>query len=103
MGSGIFRVWTGQARNEYLRDLHEEYPLAAKKQKTALLDEAGKRTGLMGKVLIRKLRHPATLVPKVRTQPPAPLRCPRAHRSSRALVLQRRGRRQAARHFAQDY
>jgi hypothetical protein len=55
-------------RNEYLRDLGEEYHLARKKQKTELLDEAVKRTGLVRKVLIRKLRHPARLVPKVRTQ-----------------------------------
>ena len=57
------------ARNEYLRDLREEYHLARKKQKTELLDEAGKRSGLSRKVLIRKLRDPARLVTKRRTQP----------------------------------
>lgn len=50
------------ARNQYLRDLREEYGLAAKRSKGYLLDEAEKRTGLVRKVLIRKLAHPARLV-----------------------------------------
>ena len=50
------------ARNQYLRDLCEEYTLAAKKVKTTLLEEAMKRTGLHRKVIIRKLRHPQSLV-----------------------------------------
>ena len=50
------------ARNQYLRDRREEYTLAAKKVKTTLLEEAMKRTGLHRKVIIRKLRHPQSLV-----------------------------------------
>lgn len=57
------------ARNEYLRDLREEYQLVRKKEKTVLLHEAVKRTGLARKVVIRKLRRPATLVSAVRTKP----------------------------------
>lgn len=56
------------ARNQYLRDLREEYQLARKKVKTALLDEAEKRCGLHRKVINRKLRHPQRLV----TQPRPP-------------------------------
>jgi hypothetical protein len=51
------------ARNQYLRDLREEYSLASKTDKTRLLDEAMRRTSLTRKVLIRKLRQPAQLAP----------------------------------------
>jgi hypothetical protein len=51
-----------EARNQYLRDLREEYCLAPKSVKSRLLDEAAKRTGLARKVIIRKLARPATLV-----------------------------------------
>jgi hypothetical protein len=51
-----------EARNQYLRDLREEYCLAPKSTKSRVLDEAAKRTGLARKVIIRKLAHPATLV-----------------------------------------
>jgi hypothetical protein len=54
------------ARNQYLRDLREEYQGARKKVKTALLEEAEKRTGLHRKVIIRKLSHPQSLVAKPR-------------------------------------
>jgi hypothetical protein len=50
------------ARNQYLRDLREEYSLAAKKVKTGLLNEAVTRTGWHRKVIIRKLSHPRTPV-----------------------------------------
>ena len=56
------------ARNQYLRDLREEYALASRKVKTKLLDEAGKRCGLHRKVILRKLRHPQTLVSQPRTE-----------------------------------
>jgi hypothetical protein len=47
------------ARDRYLR---EEYVLAAKPVKSELLEEAVKRTRLHRKVVLRKLRHPQTLV-----------------------------------------
>ena len=50
------------ARNQYLRDLREEYALAPKRVKTRLLDEARKRTRLARKVILRKLSQPAQLV-----------------------------------------
>ena len=50
------------ARNQYLRDLREEYVLARKKVKSRLLDEAVKRSGLHRKAIIRKLTHPQSLV-----------------------------------------
>jgi hypothetical protein len=53
-------------RDQYLRDLREEYVLACKKVKTKLLDEAVKRCGLHRKVIIRKLSHPQTLVSRPR-------------------------------------
>ncbi|MGH9786793.1 MAG: integrase catalytic domain-containing protein [Terriglobia bacterium] len=52
-----------EARNQYLRDLREEYAMAGKTAKTAVLDEAVKRTRLARKVIIGKLSHPRTLVP----------------------------------------
>jgi hypothetical protein len=56
-----------QARNQYLDDLRAEYQASTRSQKTALLDEAEKRTGLVRKVLIRKLAHtPAPPLPKRR-------------------------------------
>jgi len=51
-----------EARNQYLRDLREEYCLAPKSVKSRLLDEAAKRTGLARKVIIGKLARSATLV-----------------------------------------
>jgi len=55
-----------QACNQYLRDLREEYVVACKAAKTRLLDEAVKRTGLVRKVIIRKLARPAGLVSRPR-------------------------------------
>jgi len=46
------------SREQYLATLRQEYQRADKKQKSRLLDEAQKRTGLNRKVLIRKLAHP---------------------------------------------
>jgi hypothetical protein len=54
------------ARNQYLRDLREAYQRARKKVKTALLEEAEKRTRLHRKVSIRKLSHPRSVVAKPR-------------------------------------
>jgi hypothetical protein len=59
-------VMDQDARHQYLRDLREEYVLAARKVKTQLLDEAVKRSSLHRKVIIRKLSHPQTLVSKPR-------------------------------------
>jgi len=65
-------VMDAEARNQYLRDLREEYCAAPKSGKTRLLDEAVKRTGLARKVVIRKLGHPSTLVGRPRRKrPPA--------------------------------
>lgn len=60
-----------EARAQYLRDLREEYCLAPKAVKSALLTEAEKRTRLARKVIIRKLNHPETLVvrPRRRRKP----------------------------------
>ena len=46
------------SREQYLATLRQEYQRADKKQKSCLLDEARKRTGLNRKVLIRKLARP---------------------------------------------
>ena len=46
------------ARNQYLRDLREEYALVPKRIKTELLTEAEKRTALSSKVISRKPAHP---------------------------------------------
>ena len=54
-GRGHTAVMDAEARNQYLRDLREEYCLAPKSVKSRLLDEAAKRTGLARKVIIRKL------------------------------------------------
>jgi hypothetical protein len=59
-----------EARNQYLRDLQEEYCLAPKSAKSRLLDEAAKRTGLARKVIIRKLAHPAKRVRRPRRRQP---------------------------------
>ena len=66
--SGHIPAMDRHARNEYLRDLREEYTGAGKKQKTLLLEEAMKRTGLVRKVLVRKLNHPEKLAPPVGSQ-----------------------------------
>src|SRR3954469_17557516 len=47
------------SREQYLKQLREEYRRANKKEKTHLLNEARKRTRRARKVLIRKLAHPA--------------------------------------------
>jgi hypothetical protein len=60
------------SRDGYLRDLREEYRWASKKQKKRLLDEAVKRTQLARKVVVRKLSHPAQLMPAVQTRPRQP-------------------------------
>jgi hypothetical protein len=57
-----------EARNQYLRELREEYCLARKALKSQLLDEAVKRTGLARKVIIRKLARPVTLVRRPRAK-----------------------------------
>jgi hypothetical protein len=57
-----------EARNQYLRELREEYCLARKAVKSQLLDEAVKRTGLARKVIIRKLARPVTLVRRPRAK-----------------------------------
>jgi hypothetical protein len=57
-----------EARNQYLRELREEYCLARKAVKSQLLDEAVKRTGLARKVVIRKLARPVTLVRRPRAK-----------------------------------
>jgi hypothetical protein len=57
-----------EARNQYLRELREEYVLAPKALKSQLLDEAVKRTGLARKVIIRKLARPVTLVRRPRAK-----------------------------------
>jgi hypothetical protein len=50
------------SRNQYLKQLRIEYlKTKLKKEKARLLDEAGKRTGLDRKYLIRKLRPLSTL------------------------------------------
>jgi len=50
------------SRNQYLKQLRIEYlKTKSKKGKARLLDEAGKRTGLNRKYLIRKLRHLSNL------------------------------------------
>src|SRR5262245_24325572 len=53
------------SREQYLATLGEEYRRGDKKQKTRLLNEARKRTGLNRKVLIRKLAR----VPAARDRP----------------------------------
>lgn len=63
-------VMDREARQQYLRDLREEYALARKSVKTQLLDEAVKRTGLVRKVVIRKLGKPASLVVRPRRRRP---------------------------------
>jgi hypothetical protein len=54
------------SRNQYLEELRKEYLKASKKEKSRLLDEAKKRTGLNQKYLIRKLRPGNNLKPKPR-------------------------------------
>lgn len=51
------------SREQYLERVREEYRKAGKRGKTRLLNEARKRTGLNGKVLIGKLAHPAKANP----------------------------------------
>ena len=48
-----------RSREQYLDSVRQEYRQASRKQRTRLLNEARKRTGLNRKVLIRKLAHPA--------------------------------------------
>jgi len=49
------------ARNQYLEEVRKEYLKTSKKEKGSLLDEAEKRTGLVRKYLIRKLRPSGNL------------------------------------------
>jgi hypothetical protein len=72
------------ACNEFLRDLREEYVLARKKVKTALLDEAEKRTGQARKVIIRKLSQPKLLV----ARPPAARRKRRYDSAVKGALVQ---------------
>jgi hypothetical protein len=53
------------SREQYLAAIRNEYLRASKKQKTLLLNEARKRTGLKRKVLIRKL----TVIPAAKAKP----------------------------------
>src|SRR5579885_2870295 len=62
-------MWTGMPATNIYAISAKSTTWLKRSRKTELLDEAGKRTGLARKVLIRKLPHPARLVPKVRTQP----------------------------------
>jgi hypothetical protein len=91
VGSGGAQAHTPEmdlhGRNEYLRDLREEYCLASRKEKTRLLDEAERRTALCRKVLIRKLRHPAQLAPRA-PRPPRQRRYDTAVRSALAELWQ---------------
>ncbi len=48
-------------RDQYPASLRQEYRRSTRKQRTRLLDEARKRTGLPRKVLIRKLAHPTSV------------------------------------------
>lgn len=59
------------ARQEYLHDLHAEYCRSAKPEKGRILDEAGKRTGLDRKVLIRTLSPAHAFTPRQRKRRPA--------------------------------
>jgi len=52
-----------RSREQYLDNVRQEYRQASRKQKTKLLSEARKRTGLNRKVLIRKLAHPSPAKP----------------------------------------
>ncbi len=54
------------SRNQYLEELRKQYFKASKKEKSRLLDEAKKRTGLNQKYLIRKLRPGNNLNPRPR-------------------------------------
>ncbi len=47
------------ARKECLETVGKEYDLASESQRSSLLDQAEKRTGLHGRYLIRILNHPA--------------------------------------------
>lgn len=58
------------ACQQYLRDLCPEYLVAARREKSRLLDEAERRTGWNRKVLIRKLCPPARLADRPRRQRP---------------------------------
>lgn len=52
------------SRNQYLKTLRSDYWRATKKEKGKILDEAGKRTGLHRKILIKKLKPTAKLDPR---------------------------------------
>lgn len=58
-----------RSRVQYLESVRQEYRQASRKQKTKLLNEARKRTGLNRKVLIRKLAHPAKVAQKGKRRP----------------------------------
>jgi hypothetical protein len=52
-----------RSREQYLKSVRQEYRQAGRKQKTRLLNEARRRTGLNRKALIGKLAHPAPRKP----------------------------------------
>ncbi len=52
------------SRNQYLKTLRNDYWQAKKKEKSKILDEAEKRTGLHRKILIKKLKPTANLEPR---------------------------------------
>ncbi len=58
-----------RSREQYLESVRQEYRQASRKQKTKLLNEARRRTGLNRKVLIRKLAHPAKARPAGKRRP----------------------------------
>lgn len=55
-----------ESTNQYLEVLRNDYLKASKEEKTKLLNEAEKRTGLVRKYLVRKLRPQTNLKSKVR-------------------------------------
>jgi len=58
-----------RSREQYLENVRQEYRQASRKQKTKLLNEARKRTGLNRKVLIRKLVHSVKAKPAGKRRP----------------------------------
>ena len=54
------------ARKQYLEEVGKEYNRADEKDRSRLLDEAGKRTGLNRKYLIWILNHPRPQWPRKR-------------------------------------
>ena len=50
-----------QSRNQYLKEVREEYLKSSKRHKTIILNEAGKRTRLERKYLVKKLKPKSNL------------------------------------------